>query len=532
MLVIDVRQALLYFGRHKTNFMEDKNNTYISDTGNRGDIVFENLQKRFRENYGQIFSDDMAQKTVVIVPSLSLDGEILQAIKGLIHYEERMLCMLMLLRMPHTHVVYITSIPVDNTIVDYYLHLLPGITTYHARQRLTLLSCYDASRKNLTIKILERPRLIQRIREHIKNPLLSHLSCFNVTEIEKQLAVALDLPIYGCDPSLLHLGTKSSSRKLFKKLCIPLPAGTEDLRDEIGIAIALAKLKTNNPGLQKAVVKIDDGFSGDGNAVFSFSGFSATDTQLATTILEQLPQHLLMVASDVPYAHFMQKFCSIGGIVEEFIEAPIKCSPSVQCRINPLGITDIISTHDQVLDNDSGQVFLGAYFPATNAYSREIALMSKIITDELQKMGVLGRFGVDFLSVKEATGWKHYAIEINLRKGGTTHPFLMLQFLTDGMYDWEEGIYKMPNGKSRCYFASDNVVSEKFKGLTPHDLIDIAMCNKLLYDGARQTGVMFHMIGALSQYGKLGMVCIGETLKEANSYYIKTVEVLTDAGKF
>ena len=34
---------------------------------------------------------------------------------------------------------------------------------------------------------------------------------------------------------------------------------------------------------------------------------------------------------------------------------------------------------------------------------------------------------------KQADGsWQHNAIEINLRKGGTTHPLLTLQFLTDG----------------------------------------------------------------------------------------------------
>ncbi len=36
--------------------------------------------------------------------------------------------------------------------------------------------------------------------------------------------------------------------------------------------------------------------------------------------------------------------------------------------------------------------------------------------------------------------WEVYAIEINLRKGGTTHPFLTLQFLTDGAYDPEHGV--------------------------------------------------------------------------------------------
>ena len=40
--------------------------------------------------------------------------------------------------------------------------------------------------------------------------------------------------------------------------------------------------------------------------------------------------------------------------------------------------------------------------------------------------------------------WTSYAIEINLRKGGTTHPFLTLQFLTDGRYDAETGLFRHP----------------------------------------------------------------------------------------
>ena len=155
-----------------------------------------------------------------------------------------------------------------------------------------------------------------------------------------------------------------------------------------------------------------------------------------------------------------------------------------------------------------------------------ITAIGKKIADELQRLGVLGRFAVDFISVKQPHGWKHYAIEINLRKGGTTHPFLMLQFLTGGEYNWREGVYTMPNGQQRSYYASDNVVDEKYKGLTPHDLIDIAMCNGILYDSAKQTGVMFHMIGGLSQYGKLGMVCIGQTINEAKEFYARAINVL------
>jgi hypothetical protein len=153
------------------------------------------------------------------------------------------------------------------------------------------------------------------------------------------------------------------------------------------------------------------------------------------------------------------------------------------------------------------------------------------VAEALKAQGVLGRFAIDFISVKEEDAWRHYAIEINLRKGGTTHPFLMLEFLTDGRYDAEQGLYFTANGQPRYYVCSDNLKGEHYKGLTPHDLIDIAMCNDLLYDGSSQEGVMFHLISALSQYGKLGLVCIGATPERAAFFYKKTMDVLYKEGR-
>ncbi len=490
------------------------------------DEAFDQLQLRFTQNYDQIFLNDFAEKTVVIIPSLSLDREMLKTVRGAIYYEERMLCMLLLLRMPRTRIIYVTSVPVDNRIIDYYLHLLTGITAYHAKERLTLLNCYDASARSLTEKILERPRLIKRIREHIVTLEMTHMVCFNVTGKEKELALELNIPIFGCDPKLLGLGTKTGSRGLFKKTGIPLPPGIENLQNENDIIVALAQLKKNNPSLKKAVVKMNDGFSGEGNAVFYFNELDAFDEQLEQHIFRKLPQNLKIVAQAVTLRKYLDKFNSMGGIVEEFIEGNHKESPSVQCRINPLGDADIISTHDQFLGGESNQIFLGSSFPANAEYTTEISAMARMVTDELQEAGVLGRFSIDFISVKQSTGWQHYAIEINLRKGGTTHPFIMLQFLTGGTFDWKSGLYIMPDGQTRCYFASDNVVNEKYKGLAPQDLIDIAMCNKIQYNSTTQTGVMFHMIGALSQYGKLGLVCIGKTPEEAKAFYNSTLTVL------
>ncbi len=488
--------------------------------------IFRDMQAAFAAQFENVYPDPHQPKTIVIIPSLTLDQEILQKIEGVVHYEERMLALLMLLRMPRTHVIFVTSVPIDPIIVDYYLHLLPGITGYHARQRLTLHSCFDASHISLTEKILARPRLIHRIRQSMPAGHLAHLVCFNVTDHERRLAVELGLPIYGCDPNLYHLGNKSNSRKIFKACSIPLPSGFEDLYTRQDVVKALIALKKENPDLQKAVVKINEGFSGDGNAIFYYPESSQNESLTTERIAASFPYALKIVAADLPQEIFMQKLEKDGGIVEAFLEGSEKTSPSVQCRINPLGRVEIISTHDQMLGGESGQVFLGANFPADEAYAPALGEMGRKVAEGLRDQGVIGRFSIDFISIKEEDQWKHFAIEINLRKGGTTHPYQMLDFLTQGKYNAENGIYRMANGQARYYFSSDNLHESVFKGLTPHDLIDIAMMHELRYDGSTQEGVVFHLIGALSQFGKLGVVCIGSTPERAQLFFRKTFNTL------
>ena len=486
---------------------------------------FSQLQLDFSREYAAFFPDPNAPKAVVIVPSLTLDQEILTKIKGHCYYEERMLCLLMLLRMPQTHVIFVTSMPVDPVIVDYYLHLLPGITGYHARQRLTLLSCYDAEPLSLTQKVLQRPRLMERIRKAIPEGYAAHLACFNVTPFERTLAVRLGIPIYGCDPDLYGWGTKSRSRQLFKDCGLCLPEGFEDVRDFEDMIESLTTLKKKNPLLEKAVIKMNDGFSGEGNAIFSFQG-APIDTGLQHWIRDRIPKTLKIVAEGMGFDQYISKFEQMQGIVEAFIEGRSKISPSVQCRITPLGKVEVISTHDQALGGESGQVYLGGHFPAAPEYSREIARMGHTVAEALREKGVLGRFSVDFLSIREDEEWAHFALEINLRKGGTTHPFLMLQFLTDGNYDAADGVYRTANGQPKCYYATDNLQQDRYHGLTPQDLLDIAIRNDLHFDATLQEGVVFHLISTLSQYGKLGMVCIGNSPARAGEIYEKTVDVL------
>ncbi|MEO6548752.1 MAG: peptide ligase PGM1-related protein [Ferruginibacter sp.] len=486
---------------------------------------YEKIQQGFSNQFELFFPDNLAAKTIVVIPSLTLDQEVLCKIDGALYYEERLLCLLMLLRMPRAHLVYVSSMPIDPCIIDYYLHSLQGIIGYHAKERLKLLTCFDASPVPLTQKILNRPRLMDRIKQFIPFNHVAHIACFNATPLERTLAVRLGIPIYGCDPSLAYLGTKSGSRNIFLHAGVPMPPGAGDLKSYEDIVRAVAALKDMYPNLKKAVIKMNDGFSGEGNAILKYPE-NLNKKELDEWVHHNLYKEIVPVAKDMSVDTFLEKFILMEGVVEAFIEGDAKTSPSVQCRINPLGEVTVISTHDQVLAGESGQVFIGAHFPADASYRTEIGAMGRAIALVLHKKGALGRFSIDFISVKENDEWKHYAIEINIRKGGTTHPFLMLQFLTNGHYNEDTGFFETPNQQHRYYYTTDNLQSESYKGLAPQDLINIAMFHGLHFDVATQKGVMFHMIGALSQYGKMGIVCIGESPDEAYLFYTKTIEVL------
>jgi hypothetical protein len=153
----------------------------------------------------------------------------------------------------------------------------------------------------------------------------------------------------------------------------------------------------------------------------------------------------------------------------------------------------------------------------------------------LRDAGALGRFSVDFLSTPDpgaAGGWAHVAVEINLRKGGTTHPFLTLQMLTGGAYDADGGCFRTPDGRERCYYATDNLESPGWRGVEPETLIDRALCAGLLYDPATAGGASFHLLGALKEHGKMGAVCVAPTAAEAEALFDRVARVLdaSDTG--
>jgi hypothetical protein len=502
-------------GRHLSDLDESERYGVFDDLQRSMSTVWESMRLGF---------DD---ESVVVVPSISIErttpgsGTIMAAL------EERALFLLLLLRQPRLRMIYVTSQPVSESIVEYYLGLLPGVIPSQARARLTLVPVGDASSTPLSAKLLARPRLLREIRSLIPNPARSHLIPYNTTPLERDVSLSLGLPMYGADPRLADLGSKTGCRRMFEELAVPCPVGAEDLHTVDEIVAAVQGMRTRRPSLNQAIVKLNEGVSGAGNALVDLSGLPDAGSPDEATAIKDRILGMQLEAENLALEVYLASFEKHGGIVEERITGVTLTSPSVQMRALPDGTVELLSTHDQLLGGKSGQKYLGCVFPADPAYAAAIAEPAMVIGRHLAGLGVLGRFAVDFVVVQDESGdWTPYAIELNLRKGGTTHPFLTLQFLTDGSYDGERGVFLTPSGSTKYLVATDHLEDERLKGLTVRDLFDIVVNHGLHFDQARRTGVVFHMISCLTECGRVGLTAVGDNPEEARRIYEEAQSVL------
>jgi hypothetical protein len=422
--------------------------------------------------------------------------------------------------------IYVTGQEISPNIIDYYLDLMPGVIGSHARKRLFFVSPMEATDRPVSAKILDRPRLIQRIRDLIIDSDRAHLVPFMATWADRELAMRLGIPMYGADPKDAHLGTKSEGRRLFIEAGIDHPFGAENIRTPEDIVSAAGRLIEHRPSIMSAMIKHNEGVSGFGNAVLDLSNLPS-GVASASEVRRRI-ENLPVDPHSGSVGRYLETLASEGGVVEEMITGEDLPSPSVQMRITPLGAVEVLSTHDQILGGASGQVFIGSRFPSNPEYSVQISTSARRVGEILAAKGVIGRFAIDFMMTPlDGGGWADHAIELNLRKGGTTHPFLTLQFLTDGTYDESTGRFIAPNGQEKFYVASDHVRADGLSRLTPQDLLDIALMHGLNFDQARQVGSVFHMLSALPTHGYVGVTSVGNSPTDAQGRYDRAVEILT-----
>src|SRR5213076_2273559 len=278
---------------------------------------FDQLQKKLVPLWKSIERFNQDPQTIVVVPSMSIDaigsGALMQA------YEERFLFLLLLLRQPRARLIYVTSQTILPSIIDYYLDLLPGVIPSHARPRLFLIAPLDGSARPLSDKLLDRPRLIERIRSLIMDPARAHLVPFNTTSREKELALRLGIPMYGADPKFFSLGTKSGCRKIFQEEGVAHPLGHENLASADDVIEAITEMRTRKPSIKQVLIKLNEGVSGEGNALVDLSGLPPSEDSDARAALQDRLRAMRFELKGITYDSYMKKLEERKGVVEERI---------------------------------------------------------------------------------------------------------------------------------------------------------------------------------------------------------------------
>jgi len=476
--------------------------------------AFDELQLRLAEAIHANRPGSGIDHVMVTLPSFSVSESILS------HYGDRiaslehryLTAVLIVGRITDCHTVIVLSRLPDPAIIEYYLQLVPADRRASARSRTTLIEVQDGTNRSVAAKLLDRPDLLDQIRATVGDrPAL--IEPWNVTENEVALALALGVPINGSNPRVRGLGFKSEGRRLMQRAGVPVPFGVEDVRsadDVVAAILAIRKARPNAPGV---VIKHDDSGAGDGNVVLDLGPMDAA-TDPEAWLREQFDALPDWYRADLER----------GGIVEERIAGDRFTSPSAQVDIRPGGRVVVLATHEQVLGGESGQVYLGCRFPADPAYAPELARHAVAIGELLADAGALGRFSVDFVASAdgEAGEWRVHALEINLRKGGTTHPYAAMRNVVPGRYDAEAGRWLTDDGGVRYYSATDNLLDPAWTGLAPTAVIAAVADAGLQFDPATGAGVILHMLTGLAIDGRFGLTAIAETAGDATRMHEET----------
>jgi hypothetical protein len=462
--------------------------------------------------------DDPARapdRTILVIPSINFDQGLLDrhAVE-LPALEERTLYWLFALRREGVRVIVVTSLLVPAEVLEYYLRLIPEAV--EARFRVHLLSPEDGSPRPLAQKILERPKLLAELKELVPERDGAFIMPFNVRGFERDLALELEVPIYGVDHRFGRYGTKTGARRVFERAGVSHPLGASGLCCSEDLAAALRALRCAQPGLEAAVVKHDDGLAGEGNRVITLRGLPPPDSPEEPAAVDVRVRSLSR--------SFLEKLAD-GGIVEELIAGEI-CSPSVQIRIPPRGEPLVVSTHDQVLGGELNQTFAACRFPAAGDYAAAIVTEACKAGEYLAAKGVTGRFGVDFVVARRDGTWVPYAVEMNLREGGTSHPYGSLWLLTDGSLDEAKTTFRTPSGQAKHYFATDRLRHPDFRGIALEDFLGAARAAGLDWDPTSQTGAVFHLLRSLEDEGRIGVTAIGDSPGQAQALYLDVARLL------
>lgn len=456
-----------------------------------------------------LYSESKKERLIIFIPSLTMGGLLQEFYSGITHYEERYLYQIFHLKDPKTKLVIVMSEGGSKILKEYFIAQISevlGLLKDDIKKRLKIIEIPNSENTPLIERLLKSKTHINQLKNCIVDKENTYLRYYRVTEQEIELSKILDIPYYGLSPQSFFINGKSGAKELFKKAGVPFPKGSNNLlkvKDVYTNVVKLSEssknslylLKINNEGAGVGIVELD---LNNKEAISSYKSFT---------------NHL---SSLLPFSFqsFEKAFEKEGGILEEKMVGEKVASPSIQYEIYPSGKIVELSTH---LQDMHGTEYVGALFPAPCSYRHDIAKMGMRIAKQAYMYGAQGKLAIDFIVTKNKgqKKWNIYAIEINARKGGTTHPYNWAINLTNSAYNYKTGL--MSNGHHKIYYyVTDTYGLEfpKFKALKEVAFLNSLKDSGLEFNLKTNTGVFVHMLSTLEESNKVGITIIAKEKRD------------------
>ena len=359
---------------------------------------FDGLQEKLVPLWKSMERMTHDEQTIVVVCSMTLEdpnmpAAVLQA------YEERFLFLLLLLRQPRARLVYVTS---------QAIHTRASSTTTSAccrasSRRTRASACISSRRSTARRGRCRRSSSSGRgcsSRSAARSPIPTVPTSSPSTRpsssatSRSRSASRCTAPIHGSSPTGRRPAAGGSSRS---RACASARA-RGPVHDRGAWRSRSPSCARSKPGLSQVIVKLNEGVSGEGNALLDLTGLSdGAGTRRSRNVCASCSSSCRR-SPTTSYVDMLEKR---GGVVEERILGEEFRSPSVQMRVTPLGKLEVLSTHDQLLGGPSGQSYLGCIFPADPGYATAITREAVKVGERLASEGVIGRFAMDFVAVKD-----------------------------------------------------------------------------------------------------------------------------------
>jgi len=459
---------------------------------------------------------DSKPRTIVSIQSVSLGGLTSRYLRGLNYFEERNFYFVDLLRNRNRECVAVLSDDIDRRFLEHAMSegaRACNLSTSDVARRWKTVFIPTDGRSSLSELLLRTPRAFGALREIVErceNPILDF---WTVSEHELELAKALGLPHFGLREEQLSIDSKSNGRAIFEALEIRHPRGHRNIHSADDAQRALADLSSRSDA-RSFLIKLNCEEAGNGIARVRRSMIDGSRDRFVAH---------LEVSKKIPLEAFVSQIGRQGAVVEEYIEAPITSFPSVKMNVRPDGQVVNLATHDQVL---TGMAYSGSRFPANEEYRKELIARGYEIAVDLAAKGVRGIVSVDFIATREraAGPWTLWGLEINARKGATTHPYLWTRLLTDATYDERTGRLNSRSGQIK-YRSSEYVHVDGLENVSPGALLDAIRHAGLAFDHAAQRGVFVHMATSLRDFSKFGATFVGHSDPQIDHAHAQVVQL-------